>query len=426
MGNGGSAMVGVSPGRENGPSSPKARPGPVLAAAGLAGPAARSPAGPFGDVTPDRPEMSGQAGLQGPRRMQALPGRSRRDADRPRGGMCGHVMESPGCRAVCPWSAIPVSRRRGAVPSALPAGIRGWPAGSGDAGWARLPAHRADMAGRPACAVPGCRPGGHRGHLPLGAGRGICRCGPDGPCRRRGVRRSMTGPALSSRLPPRSPRPCGAGRRCRAAPDHRAVLPTGRGRSRHGRHRNRGSGHGADGTEGVRIPEPAPCPRDGTGAGRSGDPVPDRETPARAAGNPVIHHAPVAVAAQTPGRRRKGALQEANRACATVVLGPVDNHVANQPRRHHSCRNARMWTPPVVQAGFQTSCGMRSRHCRMSGLSMQHSFAACPSYDQKQRVEKKRRLYIVPRAFLWKTPRLPCRFHVSILHTGSPLPAVMA
>ena len=50
----------------------------------------------------------------------------------------------------------------------------------------------------------------------------------------------------------------------------------------------------------------------------------------------------------------------------------------------------------------------------------------CPSYDQKQRVEKKRRLYIVPRAFLWKTPRLPCRFHVSILHTGSPLPAVMA
>ncbi len=48
------------------------------------------------------------------------------------------------------------------------------------------------------------------------------------------------------------------------------------------------------------------------------------------------------------------------------------------------------------------------------------------SYDQKQRVEKKRRLYIVPRAFLWKTPRLPCRFHVSILHTGSPSPAVMA
>ena len=49
-------MVGVSPGRENGPASPKARPGPVLAAAGLAGPAARSSTGPFGDVTPDRPD----------------------------------------------------------------------------------------------------------------------------------------------------------------------------------------------------------------------------------------------------------------------------------------------------------------------------------------------------------------------------------
>ncbi len=49
---------------------------------------------------------------------------------------------------------------------------------------------------------------------------------------------------------------------------------------------------------------------------------------------------------------------------------------------------------------------------------------AVTSYGQNQGVEKKRKLYIVPRAFPWKTPRLPCRFHVSILHTGSPLPAV--
>ncbi len=42
----------------------------------------------------------------------------------------------------------------------------------------------------------------------------------------------------------------------------------------------------------------------------------------------VIRHAPAAVAAQTPGRRRTGALQEANGSCAAVVAGPVDNHVA--------------------------------------------------------------------------------------------------
>ncbi len=45
-------------------------------------------------------------------------------------------------------------------------------------------------------------------------------------------------------------------------------------------------------------------------------------------------------------------------------------------------------------------------------------------YDQNQRIEKKRKLYIVPRAFLWKTPRLPCSFAFSILHTGSSSPAV--
>ena len=48
------------------------------------------------------------------------------------------------------------------------------------------------------------------------------------------------------------------------------------------------------------------------------------------------------------------------------------------PRRCDTRHPQRMWTPPVVQAGFQTSCGMRSRYGRMSGLSMQHSFAAGP------------------------------------------------
>ena len=60
----------------------------------------------------------------------------------------------------------------------------------------------------------------------------------------------------------------------------------------------------------------------------------------------------------------------------------------------------------------------------MPAMSFWAGTVPATSYDQNQRVEKKRKLYIVPRAFLWKTPRLPSSFHLSILHTGSPSPAV--
>ena len=53
---------------------------------------------------------------------------------------------------------------------------------------------------------------------------------------------------------------------------------------------------------------------------RSGTPIADCKSHAQVANNTVIHHALVAVAAKTPGRRRKGALQKTNRPYTTAVL----------------------------------------------------------------------------------------------------------
>ena len=54
--------------------------------------------------------------------------------------------------------------------------------------------------------------------------------------------------------------------------------------------------------------------------------------------------------------------RDQNQILAKIIAGPNSSHV-EKPEDYR-----RMWTPPVVQAGIRTTCDMRSRYCRMSGL----------------------------------------------------------